>query len=67
MMKNCHFNSSEKSAGRSTYSKELVKWVKKTYLLLLEVVKVRDLPEFTIITMCCKVERTFAGCIEVEG
>jgi putative transposase len=44
----------------SAYGKKLAKWVKKTYQLVLEVVKVKDLPGFTIIPMRWKVERTFA-------
>ena len=44
----------------SAYGKELAKWVKRTYQLILEVVKVKDLPGFTVVPMRWKVERTFA-------
>lgn len=44
----------------SADGKKLAKWVKKTYQLVVEVVKVKNLPGFTVIPMRWKVERTFA-------
>ncbi|MGF7218511.1 transposase [Spirosoma lacussanchae] len=44
----------------SAYGKKLARWLKKTFSLILEVVKVSELAGFHVVPMRWKVERTFA-------
>lgn len=44
----------------SAYGKKLARWLKKTFSLILEVVKVSELPGFQVVPMRWKVERTFS-------
>ena len=44
----------------SAYGKKLARWLKKSYGLILEVIKVSELAGFEVVPMRWKVERTFA-------
>lgn len=54
------FERLSKILADSAYGKKLGDWMKKTYRLTLEVVKVSELAGFQVIPMRWKVERTFA-------
>jgi len=54
------FERLNKILADSAYGKKLAAWMKKSYGLVLEVVKVKELSGFQVIPMRWKVERTFA-------
>ena len=54
------FERLSKLSADSAYGKKLARWMKKSFGLVLEVVKVNELGGFQVVPMRWKVERTFA-------
>ena len=54
------FERLSKLLADSAYGKKLARWMKKSYGMILEVVKVGELAGFQVVPMRWKVERTFA-------